>query len=171
MQCPYGVSRSYDGENCQRCECEDPCRDYQCGPDQLCAVDIQSSAQYGSEFVPVCRDHTKRGRCPHIANDTRCERECYSDADCRGDTKCCVAGCSTVCVAPEQEYRPRPPTREPEGEQQPELREDIPAEETEKAVSEGGVAVLRCFATGFPPPTVSWSKGEVIVSLNYNLVR
>lgn len=165
LQCPYGVSRSYDSEGCQRCECENPCRNYECGPEQDCAVDIQSSAQYGSEFVPVCRDRNKRGRCPQLANDTRCERECYSDAECRGDTKCCVAGCSTVCVSPETEFRPRPTVLPRPGERKPPIiREDIPVEENEKTVGEGGVAVLRCFATGFPPPTVSWSKGEVILN-------
>lgn len=105
----------------------------------------------------------KPGRCPVLGNTTRCDRECNTDANCRLDRKCCVAGCSTVCVAPET-YTPRPPPRVPqEGAHAPHLDEQ-PEEERDKVISEGGVATLRCFATGFPPPTVTWSKSAIIVS-------
>lgn len=42
----------------------------------------------------------KPGECPQLGNNTRCDRECYTDADCREDNKCCTAGCGFVCVSP-----------------------------------------------------------------------
>lgn len=168
LHCPYGVARSYDSSGCERCECENPCRDYHCESHQECAIDIQSHAEYGSQFVPVCRETVKPGRCPEVRNDTRCDDEqgveCYSDANCRGDKKCCVDGCTYVCMSPEYEHRPRPPTRRPHTGAAPPVLGHAPQEEIEKEATEGGHAVLRCFATGFPPPTVTWMKDAVIVS-------
>lgn len=165
LSCPYGVARSYDAQRCERCSCENPCETYPCAEDQECAVEVQPHAEYGTEFVPVCRDIYKAGRCPELGNDTRCDRECRSDANCRGDKKCCMAGCSTVCVAPEYYVRPHPPTHAPPANAHAPQLQAAPAEEQEKHVSEGGVATLRCFATGFPPPTVTWSRGEIFVSI------
>lgn len=170
MYCPYGVSRHYDADGCERCACEDPCRDYQCPQGQECAIEIQPHAQYGTEIITECRDTVKPGRCPVLDNTTRCDRECQTDANCRLDRKCCVAGCSTVCVAPET-YQPQQPSRPVhEGAAAPALQE-APQSEVQKEVSEGGAATLRCFATGFPPPTVSWSKNAVIVSQSCFLGR
>lgn len=45
----------------------------------------------------------KPGLCPALANGTHCATECYDDSDCRGDNKCCVAGCSQVCSDPVNE--------------------------------------------------------------------
>lgn len=55
LQCPYGVSRSYDAYGCQRCNCEDPCQAYHCPEGSNCAVDIQPDRRLGTTFVPVCR--------------------------------------------------------------------------------------------------------------------
>lgn len=55
LRCPYGISRTYDENDCERCECENPCRDYLCPEDSKCAVDIRSDQQSGSSFAPVCR--------------------------------------------------------------------------------------------------------------------
>lgn len=91
-------------------------------------------------FTPVCRSgmqilHTadvvsvvymksfnqkilgvKPGECPEVSYDTyqesddRCETECYTDADCSGNNKCCNVGCSRTCIQP---YMPRPYTAAP----------------------------------------------------------
>lgn len=110
----------------------------------------------------------KPGECPTLGNSSRCDRECYTDADCRGDSKCCTAGCGYVCVLPaetagtEAPEVVHPPVYYP-GAQAPQL-EDRPQEEIDVVQPEGDMATLRCFATGYPLPTVTWKRGQVIVS-------
>lgn len=43
-----------------------------------------------------------------MANSSRCDRECESDADCRGDKKCCAAGCGLNCVPPVEDITDAP---------------------------------------------------------------
>lgn len=109
----------------------------------------------------------KPGECPRLGNSSRCDRECYTDADCRGDNKCCTAGCGFVCVAPaESESAPSTsaPVYRPEQEgERPVTLVDVPREELDVVQSEGAVATLRCFATGYPLPTVTWRLGAVVV--------
>lgn len=50
----------------------------------------------------------KPGECPILANSSRCDRECNSDADCRGDKKCCSAGCGLSCVPPVEDITQAP---------------------------------------------------------------
>lgn len=71
-------------------------------------------------------------------------------------------------MSPEYERRSRPPTRPPYVGAGPPVLGEAPPEELEKEAQEGGQAVLRCFATGFPPPTVTWMKDAVIVSILYS---
>jgi papilin len=164
LRCPYGLRKSYDG-SCERCECEDPCGDYECPIDSKCSVDV-TDQQGETVFVPVCRKFKKHGQCPRLEQlSDSCEAECHDDADCRGDYKCCSAGCSNICSAPIDD-RARPPTHPPHHHPEakaPEL-EEVPEEDLQPVAREGGVATLRCFATGFPPPSITWKRGGIEVN-------
>uniref|UniRef100_A0A182NVJ8 Papilin n=1 Tax=Anopheles dirus TaxID=7168 RepID=A0A182NVJ8_9DIPT len=90
LQCQYGTAKS---DGCERCQCNDPCADYYCPPGSQCVADVQSSgALNGTEFVAVCRASNKPGECPPPANPPHCNVDCHSDADCLGNSKCCLAG-------------------------------------------------------------------------------
>lgn len=116
----------------------------------------------------MCRQSIKQGRCPYIDDNSseECERECYDDADCRGDYKCCSAGCSQICTAPEDDRRPAPPATQapyPEEETRQTELEEVSEDDLRPVAREGGVATLRCFATGFPPPSIAWRRGGLEV--------
>lgn len=165
LRCPYGILKSYDSNSeCQRCECENPCAEYQCPEGSKCSVDV-SSDQYGETvFVAVCRENIKPGQCPSNLErhgDT-CENECLDDADCRGDHKCCAFGCSKICTLPEDEQTESPTNNYPQAHRPTEL-ENVPEVELRPVAREGGVATLRCFATGFPPPSITWKRGGIEV--------
>lgn len=68
-----------------------------------------------------------------------------------------------ICTLPyeEPEHHTRPPYTG--GIAPPEL-EEVPQEEVDIDISEGGVATLKCFATGFPPPTITWKRHGIEVS-------
>lgn len=108
-----------------------------------------------------------------MGNSSRCDRECYNDADCHGDNKCCAVGCGYICVLPAERSVTsapdvvHPPVYYP-GAQAPQL-EERPQEEIDVVQPEGDVATLRCFATGYPLPTVTWKRGQVIVSFEFDL--
>lgn len=163
MRCPYGLLKSYDGA-CERCECEDPCADYECPIDSKCSVDL-TDQEGETVFIPVCRKFKKPGQCPRLEQQsTSCEAECHDDADCRGEYKCCSAGCSNICHSPLDE-RSRHTTQAPH---HPEARgpalQDVSEEDLSPVAKEGGIATLRCFATGFPPPSIQWRRGGIEVS-------
>ncbi|XP_004530678.1 papilin isoform X3 [Ceratitis capitata] len=173
LRCPFG-SRRVPEENtdCTRCICENPCEQYECPEGQQCAVDVSNNAD--RQFAPVCRETNKTGECPRLTQptDENCGRECYTDADCREDNKCCSNGCGFVCVHPTQPTtRPRPPvTAAPPvviypGEV-PAVLEPKKPQEVDVQIPAGGIAVLRCFATGSPPPNVTWSRSNVLIDTN-----
>lgn len=163
--------KSYDSNSgCERCECENPCADYQCAEGSRCSVDI-SSDQYGETiFVAVCRENIKPGQCPSNSdhNSDSCEVECTDDADCRGEHKCCTFGCSSICTFPADETETTaPPHHQEHPQTRPTELEDVPEEELRPVAREGGVATLRCFATGFPPPSISWKhRGIEVIIIN-----
>lgn len=162
--------KSYDAASgCERCSCEDPCERQECPEDSKCSVDVSSNDYGETVFVAVCRQHEKPGRCPRAYNDVeseQCEVECHDDADCRGDHKCCISGCSRLCTAPEDErVRPTaaPITRPPQYEERPTGLQEVSEDDLRPSAREGGVATLRCFATGFPPPSIAWKRGGLEV--------
>lgn len=123
----------------------------------------------------------KPGDCPALLNNTQCELECYTDADCRDDSKCCSNGCGQVCIPPEL-YReqpsyvsttpatvPRYPDNTPQVPQipAPVVLEEKTDEELNVVQPEGDLATLRCYATGYPLPTVSWKRDSVVVCSNF----
>lgn len=55
LRCPYGISRTYDENGCEHCECENPCRNHECPEDSKCAVDLQADPEIGSTFTAICR--------------------------------------------------------------------------------------------------------------------
>ncbi|XP_055695924.1 papilin isoform X3 [Lutzomyia longipalpis] len=173
LQCPYGVETKYNEDYCPVCSCEDPCSTVQCQPDSLCAIDVDRDETGQPIFLGVCRKTNKPGECPTLSDNQRCDRECYTDADCRGEKKCCSAGCGWLCLHPEspsanvsEPSRPYPyPTSYYPGSHAPVLEEKTP-EEVNVAAEEGGFAVLHCFATGYPPPTITWRRHDIILNTN-----
>lgn len=166
LACPYGVRHIAVDEECERCECDNPCADYVCPEEEQCAVEV--STLRSGEFTPVCRLINKPGVCPALSTqDGACNRECYNDADCRGDNKCCSNGCGFVCVRPaaptSAPRTPAPPLVIP-GEIQVALAPKS-KQELDIQTPVGGIAVLRCFATGNPAPNVTWSRSNVVVCI------
>lgn len=169
LRCPYGVQKTYALEGCQRCRCENPCDGYKCPEESSCAVDLAPNPSDGRQFIPVCRESNKPGECPSLSTNTsRCSRECYTDADCRDENKCCYDGCGFVCVrptSPQIQVTTPGPTRPPAPGEAPPTLEEKPQSEIDVNTPAGGFAVLRCYATGYPPPTITWRRGTVVVSL------
>lgn len=168
LRCPYGLRRVAVDDQCQRCECVNPCAEHPCPEGQKCAIEI--SASRSGQFLPVCRAITKSGECPILtATGGSCSRECYDDADCRADNKCCANGCSFVCVRPTPptvRTTPFPTTATPAviypGEVKVSL-EPKNKQELDVKTPVGGIAVLRCFALGNPAPNVTWFLNNILV--------
>lgn len=123
-------------------------------------------------FVPVCRKFKKPGQCPRLEQQsTSCEVECHDDADCRGDYKCCSAGCSNVCHSPMDERTRATTQAVHHQESKPSGLEEVSEEDLRPVAREGGVATLRCFATGFPPPSITWKRGGIEVRKRQTLTK
>lgn len=108
LKCPFGVERRVDDSGCEECLCHDPCSEVRCPPGRKCIVDLKyevsgSGNESRNNYVPVaqCRLENKPGQCPILSGrGDDCRQECYSDADCRDDDKCCANECGSECVSP-----------------------------------------------------------------------
>ncbi|XP_021914576.1 papilin isoform X2 [Zootermopsis nevadensis] len=171
LQCPYGVERFVDSDDCERCQCHDPCKKYSCPNETQCAVDLYHNLQTNeTEFRGVCRPTNKPGQCPKFAvSDGNCVQECQSDADCTGDTKCCFSGCVSSCLNPvfaehittEAPHLLPPESYGIQGAEPPSFEETESKPQVRS--EEGNYVTLRCVARGRPTPTISWRKGVAMI--------
>lgn len=122
LRCPYGIEAYVDENQCNRCQCHDPCKSVNCPDDSQCAIDLNRNRTTAQDptFIAVCRQGKlflynkwivfliilnwtveKEGQCPVLTpSETDCDEECTNDAQCTFDLKCCANGCGTVCVEP-----------------------------------------------------------------------
>ncbi|XP_018562061.1 papilin [Anoplophora glabripennis] len=169
LKCAYGVEAYVDENECNRCQCKDPCRNVECLEDEQCAIDINrnKTSDANADFIAICRQSNKPGTCPTLEpSETNCEQECNSDADCTLHLKCCSTGCGTACVDPvlaPQQLNTQMPiepayTEKPHeiGLQPPKVDSQIYKPEVSALI--GDQAVLKCAVTGNPNPKIKWSR-------------
>ncbi|XP_058806520.1 papilin [Phymastichus coffea] len=174
LHCPYGQEDYVDSQNCQRCRCVEPCQSISCSEGHKCAVVLVQTRE-GTEYRGVCNPVTKPGRCPVVSNSTRCETECYTDADCTGEQKCCHNGCGASCLSPASEeiYTTPPPYRDNQ-ETLPPGYEPVAIEQPATpnvTAEEGGYVTMHCVVVGTPKPTIMWKKDAKIIEREENRRR
>ncbi|XP_050666030.1 papilin-like isoform X2 [Leptidea sinapis] len=167
-KCQYGISKYVSEDGCTRCTClKHPCANKNCAPGKRVATRYKVSVTDEMQYTADCRTVNKPGECPPLnllraLTERNCRRECNDDADCLGVGKCCVRGCSQLCMeptpattsAPTNIYNPGvPQAPQPSEEREPEVR-----------ASEGGVATLRCLFHGNPPPLITWRRNEITIN-------
>ncbi|XP_044730136.1 papilin isoform X2 [Chrysoperla carnea] len=167
LKCPYGVERRIDEIGCEECLCYDPCREQVCPSGSRCVVDLKYENRTTIP-MPQCRLESKPGQCPLLSarSSIACEQECYTDADCRDEDKCCANDCGSACVSPTApefaiSTEAQPAYTEPpvlSGVQAPTFEETEPQLEAE----EGYYVTIRCVAHGFPIPRITWRKGAFV---------
>lgn len=55
LQCPFGVTKHVDSNNCEICSCFNPCTKHVCRSGNQCAVEYYRDEQGQVQFRPVCR--------------------------------------------------------------------------------------------------------------------
>lgn len=57
LKCAYGVEAYVDENDCNRCQCKDPCRNVECLEGEQCAIDINRNKTIDSnaDFIAICR--------------------------------------------------------------------------------------------------------------------
>ncbi|KAK7075724.1 hypothetical protein SK128_022420, partial [Halocaridina rubra] len=169
LQCPYGVKKRVNYNDCEVCSCYDPCDEMRCYEGTQCAVDLIPLSENSVETTvqAVCREIEKEGECPSVSGRTsQCENDCENDAGCPGDQKCCYNGCGNSCLPPAQ-VEPaytRPPyqttTVQVSG-----TPPKIVAIDPQTSAEENDVVSLRCVARGVPTPEVTWYRGNYKVDI------
>ncbi|KAL1512853.1 hypothetical protein ABEB36_002368 [Hypothenemus hampei] len=173
LRCPYGIEAWVDDNGCNGCRCRDPCKDVECPEETQCAIDLNrnKTSPLDADFVAICREKIKPGGCPYISrsDNTGCENECRTDADCSLHLKCCTTECGTVCVEPEkpQELVTQPSasgyTTAPWENIYYAPKVDVQLFEPEVTGILGDQAILNCAVSGNPNPKISWSKDNLVI--------
>jgi hypothetical protein len=175
LRCPYGIEAYVDDNQCNRCQCQNPCSKVDCPPNSQCAIDINRNRTTSEDpdFIAVCREINKEGECPTLEHreETNCEQECRNDADCSLQLKCCSTGCGTSCIEPIVQVPAELVTQQslPVYTEAP-IQSDYYAPKIDAATYEpevqgliGDQVTLRCAVTGNPVPKVTWRKDNLLV--------
>lgn len=58
LRCPYGIEAYVDDNQCNRCQCQNPCSKVDCPPNSQCAIDINrnKTSNQDPDFIAVCRE-------------------------------------------------------------------------------------------------------------------
>jgi hypothetical protein len=58
LRCPYGIEAYVDDNQCNRCQCQNPCSKVDCPPNSQCAIDINRNRTTSEDpdFIAVCRE-------------------------------------------------------------------------------------------------------------------
>ncbi|XP_017784218.1 PREDICTED: papilin isoform X2 [Nicrophorus vespilloides] len=173
MKCAYGRKSSIDENMCTKCSCYDPCEGQVCDENSQCGVDINMNrtSEQDASYVPVCRLISKPGSCPAIQeNPEQCNNECYNDAGCLMDLKCCSTGCGMACVAPYSQPAElvtanyQPAYTDPSvniGYYPPQINYEI--YKPEVTGKEGDMVTLDCAVRGNPNPKITWRKDNLLI--------
>ncbi|XP_019769290.2 papilin isoform X1 [Dendroctonus ponderosae] len=170
LRCPYGIEAYVDENDCNGCRCRDPCKDIDCPDGTQCGIDLNrnKTSATDADFIAVCREENKPGHCPY-ANNSSCDTECRTDADCTLHLKCCASDCGTVCVEPqrpsEMVTQPTAPgyTTAPLLDKYYPPRIEVETYEPEVTGLLGDQAILNCAVSGNPNPKIVWSKNNLII--------
>lgn len=57
LRCPYGIEAYVDDNQCNRCQCHDPCRSIDCPENSECAIEFNRNRTTAQDptFIAVCR--------------------------------------------------------------------------------------------------------------------
>lgn len=57
LRCPYGIEAYVDDNQCNRCQCHDPCKSVDCPEESQCGIDFNSNRTTPQDptFIAVCR--------------------------------------------------------------------------------------------------------------------
>ncbi|KYB26517.1 Papilin-like Protein [Tribolium castaneum] len=173
LRCPYGIEAYVDDNQCNRCQCQNPCSTVDCPPNSQCAIDINrnKTSSEDPDFIAICREINKNGQCPILGHyeQNNCEQECRNDADCPFHLKCCSTGCGTSCIEPTvpaelvtQQYQPAYTEAPIQSDYSP-PKIDVQTYEPEVQGLIGDHVTLRCAVTGNPTPKISWKKDDLLI--------
>lgn len=56
MHCPYGVEKYIDSQDCERCRCNEPCREHYCPEGTRCAAELYRDESGRVSTRGICRE-------------------------------------------------------------------------------------------------------------------